>query len=585
MKTVNLSIDDMTIIVPEETTIMQAAETIGVHIPRLCYLPNLSLEGACRICIVEVDGSRNYLASCAAKVAEGMKVRTNTPEIRQARRDLVELILDNHPTECQTCDRDGQCELQNLAYSLGVRERLFEGKRKEYPLDNSGSSVVKNSEKCILCRRCIRVCAEVQGVNNLSQMFRGFNTVVAPAYLDPMAESVCINCGQCVNVCPTAAFLEKDSTEAVWAALADPQKYVVAQIAPSIRATIGEGFELPPGTPETGRTVTALRRLGFDAVLDTNFGADLTIVEEAHEFLKRLQTGEKLPLLTSCSPGWIKYLEHFYPEMIPFASTCRSPMMMLSVLLKTYYAEQKSLNPKDIYVVAIMPCTAKKYEARRPEHYQSDGVPYTDAVLTTRELIWMIKSYGIDFSHLAEGEFDSPLGISSGAADIFGTTGGVMEAALRTAYEKITGEPLPQIDFKQVRNITGLKEAAISIGGQTINIAVANGLRNARTILEKVKSGEKAYHLVELMACPGGCIGGGGQPYPQNGRYVLDQEILKIRASGLYRIDAGKALRKSHENPDILKLYDEYLKQPGSEKARQLLHTRYTPRFPRGISR
>ncbi len=583
MKNINLIIDDTPVTVPEGTTLMQAAETIGVHIPRLCYLPKLSLEGACRICIVEVEGFKSYLASCAAKVAEGMKVRTNSPEIRQARRDLVELILDNHPMECQTCDRDGQCELQNLAYTLGVRERVFAGKRKQYVIDDSSDSVVRNSEKCILCRRCIRVCSEIQGVYNLNQMYRGFNTIVGPAHLDPMRESVCINCGQCINICPTAAFIEKDATEDVWAALADPKKTVIVQVAPSIRAAIGEGFEMPVGTSATGKTVTALRRLGFDVVFDTNFSADLTIVEEAHEFINRLQSGEKLPLLTSCSPGWIKFLEHFYPEFIPFASTCRSPMSMQSVLTKTYYAKIKSLDPKDIFVVAIMPCTAKKFEAHRPEHMAPEGYPYTDAVLTTRELIWMIKSYGIDFNHLEDGEFDSPLGLSTGAADIFGTTGGVMEAALRTAYEKVTGETLSEVNFHQVREATGLKEASIKIGKQTINVAVANGLQNARTILEKVKNGEKNYHLIELMACPGGCIGGGGQPYPTSGHYALDPEVYQLRASALYSIDEAKTLRKSHENPDIQKLYDEYLKQPGSELAHRLLHTRYTHRFPRGI--
>lgn len=583
MKNINLIIDDTPVKAPEGTTIMEAAETIGVHIPRLCYLPSLSLEGACRICIVEAEGYKGYLASCATKVVEGMKIRTNSPEIRQARRDLVELILDNHPMDCQTCERDGQCELQNLAYTLGVRERLFAGKRKQFEIDDSGFSVIRNSEKCILCRRCIRVCAEVQGVYNLNQMYRGFNTVVGPAYMDQMRDSVCINCGQCINICPTAAFIEQDSTEDVWAALADPKKTVIVQIAPAIRAAIGEGFGLKPGTPATGKTVTALRRLGFDVIFDTNFSADLTILEEANEFINRVQNGEKLPLLTSCSPGWIKFMEIFYPEFIPYASTCKSPMSMLSTLIKTYYAETKSLDPKDIYVVAVMPCTAKKFEACRPEHKAPEGYPYTDAVLTTRELVWMIKSYGIDFNNLNESDFDSPLGLSSGAADIFGTTGGVMEAALRTAYEKITGKTLTELNFYQVRDAQGLKEATLDIGGQKINVAVANGLQNARTVLEKIKNGEKQYHMVELMACPGGCIGGGGQPYPQSGHSVFDPELLKLRASALYSIDEAKTLRKSHENPDIQKLYEEYLKQPGSELAHKLLHTRYTHRFPRGI--
>lgn len=583
MKNINITIDETALSIPEGTTIMDAAQTLGIHIPRLCYHPDLSLEGACRICIVEVKGSRTFQTACSTKVVEGMSIRTNTPEIRQARRDLIELILDNHPKECQTCERDGQCELQNLAYSLGVRERLFEGKRKRHEIEDSSLSVVRDSERCILCRRCVRVCSEIQGVHNLSQMHRGFNTVVTPAFEAPMKDSVCINCGQCINVCPTAAFLEKRSTDEVWAALADPTKHVVAQIAPSIRAAIGEGFGLPPGTPATTQTVTALRRLGFDAVFDTNFGADLTIMEEANEFVKRLQSGERLPLLTSCSSGWVKYLEHFYPEFIPHASTCQSPMTMVSSLLKSYYAEIKGVDPKNIYVVGVMPCTAKKFEAKRPEFAREDGTPLTDAVLTTRELIWMIRAYGIDFTKLPDGDFDNPLGFSSGAADIFGTTGGVMEAALRTAAEKLTGQPLTELNFTQVREVEGLKEASIEVAGQTINVAVANGLTNAKTILEKVKAGKKTYHLIELMACPGGCIGGGGQPYPPEGRYVLDKEIVKLRARALYNIDAQKKIRKSHENPYIQKLYADYLGTPGSERAHKLLHTRYTPRTPRGI--
>jgi iron-only hydrogenase group A len=427
------------------------------------------------------------------------------------------------------------------------------------------------------------VCSEIQGVHNLTQMHRGVRTVVTPAFEAPMADSVCINCGQCINVCPTAAFLEKRSTGPVWAALSDPSKHVVVQIAPSIRAAIGEGFGLPPGTPATRQTVTALRRLGFDKVFDTNFGADLTIMEEANEFAKRQASVEKLPLLTSCSPGWVKYMEHFYPELIPNASSCRSPMTMVSVLLKTHYAEQMRRDPNSIYVVGVMPCTAKKYEANRPEHRMPDGTPYTDAVLTTRELVWMIKAYGIDFTKLPEDDFDSPLGVSSGAADIFGATGGVMEAALRTAAEKLTGKPLDNLNFTQVRHAEGLKEATLEVAGKTLNVAVANGLTNAKTILDRVKSGEKQYHLIEIMACPGGCIGGGGQPYPPDGSYVLDKEVLRKRTQALYSIDERKTLRKSHENPDIIKLYETFLGEPGSAKAHELLHTHYHARYPRGV--
>lgn len=582
MKTTDLMIDDTPVSVPENTTIMEAAEKLGIRIPRLCYVKDLGIEGACRICIVEVEGSRNYRTACSTRVEPGMKVKTNSPMIRQARRDLVELILDNHPTDCQTCERDGNCELQQLAYSMGVRERLFAGARKRYAIEDSGHSVVRNSEKCILCLRCVRVCSQIQGVHNLNPQLRGVRTVIGPAHMTNMPESVCIDCGQCINVCPTAAFLEKNATNEVWAALADPDKHVLVQVAPSIRAAIGEGFGFAPGTPETGRTVTALRKLGFDAVFDTNFGADLTIMEEANEFMKRLSSGGKLPLLTSCSAGWVKFLEIFYPEMIPYMSTCRSPMSMLSVLFKTYYAEKNHIDPKSIYVVAVMPCTAKKFEIKRPEHGTKD-YPYTDAVLTTRELVWMIKAYGIDFAQLKEGTFDYPLGFSSGAADIFGTTGGVMEAVLRTASEKLTGKVLDDVNFDYVRNVDGLKEATIQIGDQEINIAVANGLNNAKTILEKVKSGEKQYHLIELMACPGGCIGGGGQPYPADGRYVLDHKILKLRAGALYTIDEHKQIRKSHENPYVQQLYTEYIGQPGNARAHELLHTTYASRLPRGI--
>jgi len=582
---INLTIDQEPIQVPAGTTVLKAAEKLGIHIPRLCYHPNLSLEGACRVCVVQVEGFNHFLTACGQEVWEGMEIQTNSPQIRQARRDIIELLLDNHPMDCQTCDRDGQCELQKQAYRLGIRERLFEGKRKIYPVDDSSESVVRTPEKCILCERCVRVCEEVQGVHNLSQHGRGFQTVVGPANLSKMDDSACIMCGQCINVCPTAAFLEKDHTERVWEALSLPRgvKHIVVQPAPSIRAAIGECFGMPIGTPVTGKLITALRRLGFDAVFDTNFGADLTIIEEAHEFLRRMGGEGQLPLLTSCSPGWVNFLEKFYPEMIPFTSTCKSPMSMLSTLMKTYYAEKKGLKPEEIYVVAIMPCVAKKYEASRPEHRMENGDPYTDAVLTTRELAWMIKSYGIDFVNLPDGEFDRPLGISSGAADIFGATGGVMEAALRTAAVKLTGEELGPLMFEDVRGVTGLKEATLTIAGMDINIAVSNGLTNAKVILDKIKEGGKQYHLVEIMACPGGCVAGGGQPYPPMDMDVLDPQLPLLRAKALYKIDTDKQLRRSHENPAIEHLYQEFLGEPNGEKAHHLLHTHYKASLPRGI--
>jgi iron-only hydrogenase group A len=585
MKYVNAIIDGIPVSVVEGTTIMQAADKINSHIPRLCYHPFLSTEGACRICVVEVEGARNFLPACATAIQEGMVIRTNSPQIRQTRRDLVELLLDNHPRACLTCVRDGNCELQNLAYKLGVRERYFAGERKRHAIENSSVSVIRDAEKCILCRRCVRVCSEIQGVHNLSQMHRGFRTVVTPAFEAPMDDSVCIKCGQCINVCPTAAFIEQDATEKVWKALENPDLHVVVQTAPAIRAALGEGWNLPPGTPVTGKMVTALRRLGFDGVFDTDFAADLTIVEESHELIERIKKGENLPLITSCSPGWIKFLEHFYPELIPNASSCKSPMQMESTLLKTYYAEKMGIDPEKIFVVAVMPCVAKKYEAQRPEHFMKENIPYTDAVLTTRELIWMIKAFGIDFVNLPDGEFDSPLGYSTGAGDIFGSTGGVMEAALRTAYEKITGEKIQELEFTNVRAVEGLREASIQIGDLTLNVAVSNGLNNAKKILEKVKSGEKQYHLIEIMACPGGCVAGGGQPLVHAEEYIypLDPEIIRKRQMALYKIDENKELRKSHENPFIIKLYEEFLGSPGSEEAHHLLHTTYEPKLPRGI--
>ncbi|HLA86375.1 MAG TPA: NADH-dependent [FeFe] hydrogenase, group A6 [Thermoguttaceae bacterium] len=581
-KQINLTIDETPLTVSEGTTIMEAAGSLGIHIPRLCYHPDLSLAGSCRVCIVDVAEMGHYMTACSVQVWEGMVVQTNSPAIRQARRDIVELILDNHPKDCQTCERDGNCELQNLAYSMGVRNRYFEGERKEFPIESSSVSVVRDPNKCILCGRCVRVCDEIQGVCNLSQHGRGFTTVVGPAHLADMDDSVCIQCGQCINVCPTAAFLEKPRTNDVWRALADPEMHVVVQTAPSIRAAIGEGFGMAPGTAATGQMITALRRLGFDAVFDTNFGADLTIVEEAHEFLTRLKEGP-LPMITSCSPGWISFMERFYPELIPHASTCRSPMTMLSVLAKTYYAERRGISPEKIYMVAVMPCVAKKFEAARPEHRDAQGRPYTDAVLTTRELIWMVKCYGLGLAGLPAGEFDSPLGLSSGSGDIFGSTGGVMEATLRAASELVTGEPATRLDYTEVRNVEGLREAYVAIGPHNIHVGVANGLENAKTLLDKVARREEEFHVIEVMACPGGCIGGGGQPYPPEGMRILDPELLRLRASVLYEIDRNKKLRKSYENPAISELYDTYLGGPGTAKAHELLHTHYHARLPRGI--
>ncbi|NGX62890.1 MAG: NADP-reducing hydrogenase subunit HndC [Candidatus Anoxychlamydiales bacterium] len=582
-KQVSLTIDGKKLVVDAGTSVMSAAEKMGVRIPRLCYHPQLSLEGSCRVCIVQIKGFDYFLTSCSHQVEEGMEVLTNSPEIRQARRDIVELILDNHPKECQLCERDGNCELQNLAYSMGVRERLFEGKRKRHKIEDSSASVVRDAEKCILCARCVRVCKEVQGVYNLSQHGRGFDTVVTPFDGSNMDDSVCIQCGQCINACPTAAFLEKKHTDSVWEAINDPNKLVIAQTAPSIRAAMGEGFGYEPGTPCTGKMVTALKKLGFDLVFDTNFGADMTIIEESSELVRRLESKQNLPLITSCSPGWINFMEKFYPELIPNASTCRSPMQMVSALTKTYFAKKINKDPKDIFMVAIMPCVAKKYEIQRPEHF-FDGVPITDAVLTTRELNWMIKSYGIQFKQLEDSEFDSPLGESTGGGDIFGTTGGVMEAALRCAFETITKRKLENVEFKQVRAVEGLREGEVEIDGLKLRFGVANSLINAKSLLEKVISKKEEFHIIEIMACPGGCIGGGGQPYPPKGFDTLDKKLFALRAKALYDIDKKKKFRVASENVSIQNLYKEFLKEPGSDIAHKILHTHYHPRFPRGIN-
>ncbi len=581
-KSVTLWIDGIQVTVPEKTTILEAAASVNIKIPSLCYHPDLSTLGACRVCLVEVEGQRNPVPSCSFPVTEGMRVTTSSVLLRRLRRDVVELILDNHPQDCQTCMRNGTCELQRLAYDLGVWVRLFEGERKQSPVDISGP-VRRNAEKCILCGRCVRVCAEVQGVNNLSAQKRGFQTVITPAHEADMIDSVCIHCGQCSNVCPTAAFVETASTGPVLRALANPDLHVVVQTAPAIRATIGEGFGFRPGTPVAGKLVTALRRVGFAKVFDTNFGADLTVVEESTEFVERLRKNEKLPLITSCSPGWINFMERFYPELIPHTSTCKSPMSMLSTLLKTYYAEQAGIDPQKIFVVAIMPCTAKKYEADRAEHLTPWGAPYTDAVMTTREAVWLLKCFGVDFHNLEDGMFDTPLGVSSGAADIFGATGGVMEAALRTAYERVTGQELEDLVFDQVRGVEGVKETSVDLGGTVINVGVANGLQNAKILLDRVLSGEKQYHIIEIMACPGGCVAGGGQPYPPPGMHVLDPKLARLRAQALYAIDGAKSLRKSHENPAIERLYEDFLGAPNSHLCHELLHTQYEPKYPRGV--
>ncbi len=582
-KMINLTIDKVSVQVPEGTTILEAAKTIGIKIPSLCYHPYLSKEGRCRICIVEVKGMKDLVASCAYPVSEGMEVTTSNPEIRQLRRDIVELILDNHPDECHTCERDSNCELQRLAYSMGVRNKHFKGEKKHYENDYSGSAVIREPDKCILCGRCVRVCSEIQGVNCLDIAHRGFKSVVVPAFESPFSESVCSSCGQCINVCPTAAFLEKDATAKVWKGLADPTKVKIAQFAPSVRAAIGEGFGLEPGTNMEKKLITALRRLGFDYVFDTQFGADLTIVEEASELIERIKNKGQMPMITSCSAAWIKFVEHFYPELLPNLSSCMSPMIMVGSVIKRFFAGKINKKAEDIFSVAAMCCTAKKNEAERPETQMDSEIALVDAVITTRELVWMLKSSGIDLPNLEDGEFDSPLGESTGAATIFGATGGVMEAALRTAYFFLTGKEMPDLELKPVREaIEHIKEAELDINGQKIRVAVASSLGHAQTLLEKVKAGEK-YDFIEIMGCLGGCVGGGGQPYAGSDSIPIDKELLKKRAATLYNLDEHKEKRTSHNNEYIQKLYQEALDRYGSIKAHEWLHTHYSPKFPKGV--
>ena len=583
-----LSIDNKRMEVAEGTNILEAARGAGVHIPTLCYLEHVQAAGACRVCLVEVEGAKTLMASCVTPVSEGMKVHTNSKRVRDARRDVVELILSDHDGDCQLCERNGDCELQTVARELGIREITYAGAKSRRFTDFSTPALVRDTGKCISCRRCVTVCSQTQGVAAIFPQGRGFNSVIGPAFASELADVVCVQCGQCSAVCPVGAISERDNTDLVWAALDDPKKHVVVQTAPAIRAALGECFGYPPGTLVTGKMVTALRMLGFDRVFDTNFTADLTILEEGTELLTRLKKAlvEKqpvaLPMFTSCSPGWIRFAEHFHPDILPNISTCKSPQQMFGAVAKTYYAQKAGVKAEDIVVVSVMPCTAKKYEAQRPE-MRSSGMQDVDVVLTTRELGRMICEAGIEFGGLEDGKMDSILGDSSGAADIFANTGGVMEAALRTAYEIVTGRTLPfeNLHVKPIAGLEGVKEAAIKLEGTvpewsflegvTVKVAVAHGLSNARRIIERVKAGE-GYHFIEIMTCPGGCIGGGGQP-----RLTTDAVRLK-RIEAIYREDEGKPIRASHYNREVQQIYEEYLKKPLGEKSHHLLHTKYTVR-------
>ena len=573
---VTLTIDGQEVKAKKGTTILQAAAQVGIDIPTLCFLKDINEVGDCRMCIVEVEGRRGFATSCIQTVEEGMVVHTHTPNVLEARHVILDLIISNHAKDCLTCTRSGNCELQALATKFNVLNIEFEGERTEHKVDDLSPSIVRDFNKCILCRRCVAACKNVQKIGAIDCINRGFESCISTVGDHSLNDVNCTFCGQCIQACPTGALHEKEMIDDVWVRLKDKDTYVIVQTAPAVRVALGEEFGMEIGTNVTGKMVTALKRLGFDKVFDTNTGADFTIMEEANEFIERFTNGGVLPMITSCSPGWVRYIEMNYPELLPHLSTCKSPHQMFGALLKTYYAQKENINPKKIYVVSVMPCIAKKFERQRNE-MQNNGLYDVDAVITTRELSRMIKQANIEFTKLEDTQFDAPMGEATGAGAIFGTTGGVMEAALRTAQDTLTGEDLDKIDFTTVRGGDGIKKADVNIAGKDIKVVAASGLANAQKILEEIKKGTADYQFVEIMACPGGCIMGGGQPI-KSSKIRSKVDVRKLRADALYDIDEKSVIRKSHQNPVIKKIYNEFLEKPGSHIAHELLHTHYVER-------